>query len=110
MATQGFFDEHWTDENDNPVGGVSTGKGFTISWQNGPLGRIGTDKRSEPNGAFVEDIIGAVKGRFKFYQEGEFACEENAQCIELLTQIEEICQVRTQRRIAAQTEGTHEGN
>ena len=59
---QGFFEEHWVDENGNPAGGVSTGKGLTISWQNGPLGRIGTDERSEPNGAFVEDVVGAAKG------------------------------------------------
>lgn len=110
MAAQGFFDEHWTDENGKPAGGVSTGKGFTISWQNGPLGRTGTDKRRESNGAFVEDVIGAVKGRFEFYQESEFACEENARCIDLLTEIEEICQARTNRRTKAKTEGTHEGN
>ena len=42
---QGFFEEHWVDEKGNPAGGVSTGKGLTISWQNGPLGRIGTDER-----------------------------------------------------------------
>ena len=43
MAAQGFFDQHWLDMDGNPAGGVSTGKGFTISWQNGPLGKLGTD-------------------------------------------------------------------
>ena len=110
---QGFFEEHWVDENGNPAGGVSTGKGFTVSWQNGPLGRIGTDERCEPNGAFVEDVVGAAKGRFEFYQaasDGKFACDENAECIALLTKVEEICKARTLRRVKASTEGTHEGN
>ena len=113
MAKQGFFGEHWVDENGNPAGGVSSGMGFAISWQNGPLGRIGTGERRGANGAFVEDVIGAAKDRFEFYQEGsdgKFACEENARCIELLTEIEAICQARTQRRVEAKTEGTHEGN
>jgi len=29
---------HMTDENDNPAGGVSQGIGFSITWQNGPVG------------------------------------------------------------------------
>lgn len=27
MAAQGIFQEHWVDEDGNPAGGVSTGKG-----------------------------------------------------------------------------------
>ena len=113
MAAHRFYQEHWVDGDGNPAGGVSTGKGFTISWQNGPLGRVGTDERREPNGAFVEDVIGAVKERFEFYQDvsdGTFACQENAECIALLRRIEEIQQARTQRRTEDKTEGTHEGN
>ena len=52
-------------------------------------------------------------GRFEFYQEasdGKFACEENAECIALLKQVEEICQARTRRRVEAGVEGTHKGN
>ena len=58
------LEEHWTDSDGNPTGGVSSGRGFTISWQNGPLGR-GED-RVEPNGAFVEDVIAAVIGRRRY--------------------------------------------
>ncbi|MDE0014871.1 MAG: hypothetical protein OXU51_01705 [Candidatus Poribacteria bacterium] len=113
MAKQGIFQQHWTDQNGNPAGGVATGKGICISYQNGPLGRIGTDERKEPNGAFVEDVVAAARGRFEFYQEasdGKFACEENAKCIALLKQVEEICQARTRRRVEAGVEGTHKGN
>ena len=68
MALQGFFQQHWLDDQGRPAGGVSTGKGFCISWQNGPLGQMGTAERQEPNGAFVEDVIQAVIGRIAFYQ------------------------------------------
>ena len=113
MASQGFFEEHWVDEDNNPAGGISTGRGVTVSWQNGPLGRVGSEERREPNGAFVEDVVGIAKGRFEFYQtasDGKFACDENAECIMLLERVEQICQQRTARRVNAQTEGTHEGN
>ena len=76
---QGFYSEHWNDENGNPAGGVSTGTGFTISWQNGPLGR--SENRREPNGAFVEDIIDAVRDRIAYYQESQFDCRENEKAI-----------------------------
>ena len=113
MAAQEIFQEHWVDENGKPAGGISTGKGICISWQNGPLGEIGTPERKEPNGAFVEDVVVAAKGRFEFYQEasdGQFACEENAECIALCERILEIQQSRTKRRTEAGVEGTHKGN
>ena len=58
---QGHFEEHWSDKDGNPAGGVSSGRGFAISWQNGPLGR-GVERR-EPNGAFVEDVIAAADAK-----------------------------------------------
>ena len=75
----GHFAEHWLAPTlgspvHMPAGGVSTGRGFTISWQNGPLGRGNT--RQEPNGAFVEDVIQAVIERIEFYQH-HFPCQEN---------------------------------
>jgi hypothetical protein len=105
---QGFFDEHWFDEHGNPSGGVSTGTGFCISWQNGPLGR--GDDRREPNGAFVEDLIQAVRQRIEFYQrcsDGRFACTENADAIAALLMAEEALDRRTRAREARQVEGTH---
>ena len=110
---QDFFHQNWTDENGNPAGGVASGRGFTISWQNGPLGRIGTDERIEPNGAFVEEVLEAVKERFKFYNSangGKFKCFENTRSIELLEEIGRLQETRTRRRIEDKTEGTHEGS
>ena len=110
MAQQGFFEEHYTDEDGNPEGGVAFGKGFTISFQRGPLGRIGTVTRKEPNGAFVEDIIAAAIGRIQFYQDGKFACPENAEALSHLKLALKELEARTSRRVAAKTEGTHEGD
>ena len=105
MMMQGHYAEHWSDVHGNPAGGVSTGKGFTISWQNGPLGY--GDTRREPNGAFVEDIIQAVIGRIEFYEASQFACEENAQALEALQMAAYWLDKRTQDRLARAVEGTH---
>ena len=100
-----FFSDQWSDENSNPAGGVSCGKGFTISWQNGPLGR-GID-RKEPNGAFVETIIAAAKDRIEFYQKSRFNCEENARAILHLEAALDILNNRTKDREKREVEGTH---
>lgn len=97
---------HMTDANGNPAGGLTTGTGIRIDWQDGPLGR-GPD-RKEPNGAFVEDVIRAAIGRLRFYQESKFKCRENALA---LTKLEEALlwlQSRTANREARGVEGTHE--
>ena len=103
---QGHFEEHWNDDDDRPAGGVSSGRGFAISWQNGPLGR-GNDRR-EPNGAFVEDIIQATIGRIRFYQGSEFACKENAEALGFLEGAAAVLDLRTKEREKRAVEGTHE--
>lgn len=103
-----FLYENWLDKDGNPAGGVSFGSGFTISWQNGPLGR-GND-RKEPNGAFVETVIEAVKERLTFYQTTKFNCDENYMAIQYLEKALESLQSRTKRRENDGVEGTHKGN
>lgn len=105
MALQGHFSEHWLDANENPAGGVSSGRGFTISWQNGPLGVSGM--RREPNGAFVEDVIQAVISRIEFYQLSRFWCEENADALGFLQEAARRLDDRTKNREARLVEGTH---
>lgn len=100
-----FYQQHWCDERNNPAGGVSCGKGFTISWQNGPLGK--GDQRKEPNGAFVETIVQAAIDRIKFYEESRFACDENKEAIEHLETALEVLASRTKRREQSGIEGTH---
>lgn len=99
------FSEQWSDESGNPAGGVSCGKGFCISWQNGPLGR--GEERREPNGAFVETIIDAAKKRLEFYQSGKFACDMNARAIENLELALAHLNCRTMDREERDVEGTH---
>lgn len=105
MSAQGFTRQHWSDEKGNPAGGCTTGRGFTISWQHGPLGS-GPD-RKVPNGAFVEDIIAAARDRIEHYQATAFACPENAHAIECLTAALQYLEQRTSRRTEEGTEGTH---
>lgn len=127
---QGFFDQHWVDQHTGAsAGGVSTGRGVTISWQNGPLGRC-TSKcgvgpgvsnprwhdpegctRREPNGAFVEDVIEMVVKRIEYYQtaaSGRFACEENERAIMHLRTALLALDQRTKAREARGVEGTHQ--
>ena len=118
MAKNGFFDQHWTDSEGRPAGGVSSGRGFVISWQNGPLGRGAT--RKDPNGAFCEDVIASVIGRLEFYQTGRetstevtpnsparFWCKENEAALESLKAALAVLESRTAGREARQVEGTH---
>lgn len=102
---QGFFSEQWLDGNKNPAGGVSSGRGFTISWQNGPLGR--DNERKEPNGAFVEDVLAAVADRLEFYQRSKFNCADNAEALEHIYKAAECLDRRTKEREARKVEGTH---
>jgi hypothetical protein len=102
---QGFFSEHWNDEDGNPSGGVSSGRGFAISWQNGPLGR--GNERKEPNGAFVEDVIDAARDRIEYYQASRFNSEYNAQAIKHLEEALRWLNKRTEDREKRDVEGTH---
>ena len=97
---------HFSDADGNPAGGTTFGQGFSIGWQNGPLGR-GED-RKEPNGAFVEDVIAAAIDRLGFYQESKFACAANARAIEHLNLALAILQARTADRERRAVEGTHQ--
>ena len=101
----------------NPAGGDVEGKGFSIDWQNGPLGR--GEERQEANGAFVEDVITAVLKRLEFYQKGDdystgppgkFFCRENALAIDRLEECLHWLQARTARRELEGMEGTHKGS
>jgi hypothetical protein len=96
------------DANGNPTGGMVSGTGIQIAWQDGPLGR--GDERREPNGAFVDGVIEAAIRRLEFYQMasgGRFACDENAAAIEHLRDAMEVLEARTRDREARAVEGTH---
>ena len=97
--------QHYFDDNGNPAGGITSGVGISITWQNGPLGRGGD--RIEPNGAFVEGVIAAALDRLQYYQSSKFKCRENALAITKLEEALHWCQHRTADREARDVEGTH---
>ena len=103
---QGFESYHWDDEKGNPEGGVSIGKGFTISWQRGPL-KVG-EQQLISNGAFVEDVIGAIIDRMEYYQRGKFASDYNETAIMNLKDALKALQSRTKDRERRGVEGTHQ--
>jgi hypothetical protein len=105
VAPMDFFSEHWVDADQNPAGGVSTGMGFNISWQMGPLGR-GKERRI-PNGAFVEKIIYAAIDRIQFYQRSKFNCADNELALNHLRDALVALERRTAERDAREVEGTH---
>ena len=89
-----------------PAGGSVKAVGVEIKWQNGPLGR--SVDRKDPNGAFVETVIAAALQRIQWYQDGEFACSENASAIQNLKSALGVLEYRTMQREGAGVEGTHE--
>ncbi|KKM94900.1 hypothetical protein LCGC14_1193720 [marine sediment metagenome] len=106
---QEFSSSNLTDAQGLPAGGMVDGVGFSIYWQNGPLG-TGAD-RLEPNGAFVETIIAAALQRIEWYQEvcgGKFRCEENSQAIICLNNTLLSLDQRTKDRQSRGVEGTHQ--
>ena len=101
----GHFNENWRSDDDTPMGGVSCGRGFTISWQNGALGQ--GNERKEPNGAFVEDVIDAVIRRLQEFQSSRFRGDENRRALESLRVALNHLNDRTKRRSSEGVEGTH---
>lgn len=102
----GVRENHLVDDEGRPAGGETIGRGFSISWQNGPLAVDGV--RREPNGAFVEDVIQAAIGRIEFYQGSQFHSIENAVALGGLYVAREALRERTRGREARGVEGTHQ--
>lgn len=106
---QPFTSDNFDDDEGRPAGGYVEGVGLDIFWQNGPLGRVGSLERLEPNGAFVETVLAAVQQRLEYYQK-KFPCRENALAITKIEEALHWLNARTARRVSSGTEGTHEGN
>ena len=103
---QPITESHQLDENGNPAGGITTGTGIEIHWQDGPLSVDGV--RKEPNGAFVEGVINAAIGRLEFYNETKFKCRENSLAITKLQEALHWLNSRTENRTKRGVEGTHQ--
>ncbi len=109
--------EFLTDQDGNPTGGRtemmvahypedgaegSLVHAIDINWQNGIIDDNGQ------NGAFVEDVLEAVRQRLQFFNSTKFRCRENSLAI---TKIEEALQWldwRTRQRLLQEVENTYE--
>ncbi len=72
-----------------------------INFQNGPIHEVGV------NGVSNEALLAIVEDRLKAFQDGPYACPENASA---LTKVQEAImwlQRRTRQRIARGVEGTN---
>jgi|SRR3990167_761912 len=99
------FTNNFTDNNGDPLGGVTYGPGFAIAWQHGPLGQ--GKQRLNPTGASVEDILEGCRQRLEFYQTSRFACEENKKAMVSIEAALMWLQQRTADRLKRGVEGAN---
>jgi hypothetical protein len=96
------IDRNWTDENGLHQGGSSTGIGFTIAWQRGPLNEAGR------NGALLLEVLGSCRNQVRYFQDSRFACQDNLDALSGLDTAIEALSRRKSRRAAEGTLGTHQ--
>lgn len=101
MISEEFYSNNFTRDG-KPAGGCASGIGFAMTWQDGPILEKGR------NGAFVETVLAACRERLEFYQESEFACNENAIAIASIAEAINILDSRTRNRQARGVEGTNQ--
>ena len=76
-----------------------------IRWQAGPIDR---DAGEKPNGTLVEDVLEVCKRRLEFYQDGRFACKENADAFIYIELAIAACLTRRKDRAARGVLGKYE--
>ena len=97
---------HHVDDDGNPAGGVNTGVGFNIHWQNGPI-----HDDNPRNGAFVEEVLEACLDRLRYLNgasDGRFRCRENSLAITDIESAQNWLNRRTYDRMQRGVEGTHQ--
>ena len=80
---------------------LAVGLGMSVTFQDGPIGE------GFRNGAFVEDLLIAVRERLKWYQSGEFKCDENTEALRGVSRALNALDKRTAERRERGVEGTH---
>lgn len=73
-----------------------------VLFQNGPIKEVGV------NGVTHEALLAVLIDRLRSFQEGPYACDDNADALRAMKQALHILQKRTMKRIARGVEGTHE--
>lgn len=95
------INHNWTNEDETHDGGVSTGIGFTIAWQRGPLNENGR------NGAFLLEVLDSCRGQLEYFQETFLPCEENETALHHLNEAIKALESRRNKRKADGTLGTN---
>jgi len=73
-----------------------------VLFQNGAIGEVGV------NGVTHEALLAIVADRLECFQQGPFACDENAEALHYIREAQAALHLRTAARAAAGIEGTHE--
>ena len=80
---------------------VPGGLGSVIQFQNGPVAEVGI------NGVTNEVLIAVVIDRLQCFQNGQYACRENALALTKLEEAMHWLHHRTNERLRRGVEGTH---
>lgn len=72
-----------------------------VKFQDGPIAEVGT------NGVTQEALLAIVEDRLKCFQDGPYACRENAIALEKVQEAMHWLHHRTRARVARGVEGTH---
>lgn len=81
--------------------GENSVKSFAIDFQNGPIAEAGV------NGLTHEALLAILEDRLQHFQDGPYACVENAGALEHIKCAQECLAMRTRARMARGVEGTH---
>ena len=95
------INQNWTNSDNSHAGGVSTGVGYTISWQRGPLNEAGR------NGAFLLEVLASCESQLEYFQNSPWACAENQEALDSLKNTIALLERRRAKREDAGTLGTH---
>lgn len=106
------------DVNGNPTGGevlLQVQKGempefpcLIVKWQDGPRGTAEDDTLTDPNGAFVEDVLWAALERLEFFNESKYRDRANSLAITHIEQALQALKDRQLERSHRNVEGKHE--
>ena len=70
-----------------------------IFFQNGPIPEKGV------NGITIESLLAVCSDRLHCFQAGQFACDDNQEALDHITQAIQLLHKRTRARVARQVEG-----
>ena len=105
------INRNWTNEDGTHNGGVSTGIGFTISWQRGAVhipDDSGERNENGRNGAFLLEVLDACRNQLEYFQDTYNPSEENEKALASLKECIGYLNARLERRKLEGTLGTHD--